>query len=398
MKRPVVIIAIILAAAGLGAAAYYWQYGRVAGLPEEAKGPGVEPAVDPASIPLKLPLGFAFTIFARDLKGARVLALDPAGNLLVSLTSQGRVVALPDKNGDGVADAVVTVLDGLNHPHGLAFEPGKEPRLYVAETDQVAAYDYDPERLTATYQQKIAALPPGGRHFTRSLVFLPVAREHRLLISVGSSCDACEEEDPQRAKILAVDVEDGELTTFASGLRNSLFMAVHPLSKHVWATEMGRDDLGDNWPPDEINIILKGSHYGWPYCYGKRIHDDKSDPTGAQREFCQDTLPSFIDVPAHSAPLGLAFFPVEWPQEFRHDLLVAYHGSWNRTLPAGYKVVRYKLDAAGNFLDVEDFITGWLTPAGALGRPVDILIKDDGVIFISDDQAGVVYRVVYKEM
>jgi len=398
MKRPVVIIAIILAAAGLGAAAYYWQYVRPAGPSGKAKGPGVEPAIDPASIPLKLPPGFAFTIFARDLKGARVLALDPAGNLLVSLTSQGRVVALPDKNGDGVADAVVTVLDGLNHPHGLAFEPGKEPRLYVAETDQVAAYDYDPEGLTATYQQKIAALPPGGRHFTRSLVFLPAAREHRLLISVGSSCDACEEEDPQRAKILAVDVEDGELTTFASGLRNSVFMAVHPLSQHVWATEMGRDDLGDNWPPDEINIILKGSHYGWPYCYGKRIHDDKSDPTGAQQEFCQDTIPSFIDVPAHSAPLGLAFFPSEWSQEFRHDLLVAYHGSWNRTVPTGDKVVRYKLDAAGNFLDVEDFITGWLTPAGALGRPVDILITDEGVIFISDDKAGVVYRVVYKEM
>jgi glucose/arabinose dehydrogenase len=190
----------------------------------------------------------------------------------------------------------------------------------------------------------------------------------------------------------------GDLSTFAAGLRNSGFMAVHPLSRHVWATEMGRDDMGDNWPPDEINIILEGGHYGWPYCYGKRIHDDKCDPTGAHREFCQDTIPSFIDVPAHSAPLGLAFFPAEWPQEFRHDLLVAYHGSWNRTVPTGYKVVRYKLDAAGNFLDVEDFITGWLTPAGALGRPVDILIKDDGVIFISDDQAGVVYRVVYKKM
>jgi glucose/arabinose dehydrogenase len=399
MKRPVVTIAIILAAAGLGAAAYYWQNLRPAHPPGKGKGLGVESALDPASFPLKLPPGFAFTIFARDLKGARVLALDPAGNLLVSLTSQGRVVALPDKNQDGVADAVVTVLDNLNRPHGLAFGPEKKPLLYVAETDQVAAYDYDPEYLTAAGKQKIAALPPGGRHFTRSLVFLPASRGHRLLISVGSSCDACEEEDPRRATILAVDADaGGDLSTFAAGLRNSGFMAVHPLSRHVWATEMGRDDMGDNWPPDEINIILEGGHYGWPYCYGKRIHDDKCDPTGAHREFCQDTIPSFIDVPAHSAPLGLAFFPAEWPQEFRHDLLVAYHGSWNRTVPTGYKVVRYKLDAAGNFVDVEDFITGWLTPAGALGRPVDILIKDDGVIFISDDQAGVVYRVVYKKM
>jgi glucose/arabinose dehydrogenase len=410
MKKPVVIIGIILAAAGLGAAAHYWQICRkaglavshpprdIAGLPEQGKSPGGEPATDLPTFPLKLPPGFALAIFARDLKGARVLALDPGGTLLVSLTSQGRVVALPDKNGDGVADTVVTLLHGLNHPHGLAFGFEENPRLYVAETDQVAAYDYDPAKLTATYQEKIADLPPGGRHFTRSLLFLPAARDHRLLISVGSSCDACEEQDPQRAKILAVDVEDGELSTFAAGLRNSAFMAVHPLSKHVWATEVGRDDLGDNWPPDEINIILEGSHYGWPYCYGKRLHDDKCDPTGAHRDFCKDTLPSFIDVPAHSGPLGLAFFPKEWPQEFRHDLLVAYHGSLHRTEPTGCKVVRYRLDAAGNFMDVEDFITGWLTPASARGRPVDILITTEGIIYISDDTAGVVYRVVYEKM
>ena len=183
----------------------------IAGLPEEGKGPGAGKYADPAAFPLKLPPGFAWTIFARELKGARVLALDPNGNLLVSLTSQGRVVALPDKNGDGVADAVVTVLDGLNKPHGLAFGPGEEPRLYVAETGRVAAYDYDPERLTATSEQKIADLPPGGRHFTRSLRFLPGPRDRRLLISVGSSCDACEEEDPRRAKILAVDPDGGEL-------------------------------------------------------------------------------------------------------------------------------------------------------------------------------------------
>jgi glucose/arabinose dehydrogenase len=409
MKKPVIIIAIILAAVGMGTAAYFWQNlwgARPAILPPprdivklmeepppaEVKGPL------PSSLPLKLPPGFAISLFAKNLPGARVLVLDPNGTLLVSLTSQGKVMALPDKNDDGVADALVTVLDGLDKPHGLAFGPGKEPRLYVAETGRVASFDYDPERLTATSEQKIADLPPGGRHFTRSLRFLPGTRDRRLLISVGSSCDACEEKDWRSAKILAVDPGGGDLSIFASGLRNSAFMAVHPLSKHVWATEMGRDFLGDHLPPDEINIILEGSHYGWPYCYGKRLHDDKTDPAGAHREFCKDTIPSFIDLPAHSAPLGLAFFPGEWPREFRHDLLVAFHGSWNRTEPTGYKVVRYKLDAAGNFLDVEDFITGWLTPDGALGRPVDILITPEGVIFISDDKAGVVYRVLYEKM
>jgi glucose/arabinose dehydrogenase len=410
MKKPVVIIGIILVIAGVGAAAFYWQNLRGAGpaiLPpprdiakvlEKSKAAKGEEAVDPAAFPLKVPAGFALSIFARDLKGARVLALDANGVLLVSLTSQGRVVALPDKNRDGVADTVVTVLRGLNKPHGLAFGPGEKPRLYVAETSQVAAYDYDPEQLTATYHEKITDLPPGGRHFTRSLLFLPGSRRHRLLISVGSSCDVCEEEDPQYASILAVDADGANLKTFASGLRNSVFMTVHPLSKHVWATEMGRDYLGDDLPPDEINIILAGSHYGWPYCYGKRVHDDKFDPTGAHREFCAETIPAFIDLPAHSAPLGLAFFPKEWPQEFRYDLLVAYHGSWNRTERTGYKVVRHRLDRAGNPVDAEDFITGWLTPAGALGRPVDILITDEGVIYISDDKAGVVYRLVYEKM
>lgn len=407
MKKPVIIIAIILAALGLGAAAYFWPNlmgARPAILPpprdivkllEEPERPEGKGAL-PSSLPLKLPPGFAISIFAENVPGARVLALDPDGALLVSLTSQGRVVALPDKDGDGVADARVTVLAGLNKPHGLAFGPGEKPRLYVAETGQVAAYDYDSVRFTAANPQKIADLPPGGRHYTRTLMFLPGPRDRRLLISVGSSCDTCEEKDWRYAKILAVDPDGGELKTFASGLRNSVFMAVHPQSKHIWATEMGRDHLGDNLPPDEINLILEGRHYGWPYCYGKRVHDNQFDPAGAHREFCKDTIPSFIDLPAHSAPLGLAFFPQEWPREFRHDLLAAFHGSWNRTEPTGYKVVRYKLDTAGNFVAVEDFITGWLTPKGALGRPVDILIKDDGVIYISDDKAGVVYRVSYS--
>ncbi len=397
MRRPVVIIAVTLVAAGLGAAAYYWRYMPRAGGSEEAKGPGVEKTPDPAAFPLKLPPGFAFSVFARDVAGARVLALDPNGTLLVSLTSQGRVVALPDKNQAGRADAVITVLEGLNQPHGLAFGPGEKPRLYVAETDQVTAYDYDLAGLTAGRQEKIADLPPGGRHFTRSLLFLPGPRDRRLLIAVGSGCDACEESDPRRAKILAVEPDGGVVSIFATGLRHTAFMAVHPLSKLVWATETGRDDLGENWPPGEINIILEGSHYGWPYCYGKRIHDDKSDPTGAYRKFCRDTIPSFIDVPAQAEPLGLAFFTPEWPKEFRHDLLVAFHGSSPRTAPAGCKVVRYHLDAAGNFEDVEDFITGWLTPEGPLGRPVDILIAPDGIIYISDDQAGVVYRVAYNK-
>jgi glucose/arabinose dehydrogenase len=412
MKKSVIIISSLLAAAVLIWASYFaWHNLRGAGsavlgppqdiakVLQKDQTPPAESAVDPASIPLKLPPGFSISVFAAHVPGARVLALDPEGTLLVSLTRQGRVVALPDKNDDGKADAVLTVLQGLNNPHGLAFtkNPEETPRLYVAETDQVAVYDYDPEHLQATHKQKIIDLPPGGRHFTRSLLFLPPPQEHRLLISVGSDCNVCAEKDWRYAKILVADASGANLETYASGLRNSVFMARHPLSQHIWATEMGRDYLGDNLPPDEINIIIAGENYGWPWCYGKRLHDGQFDPTGAHQEFCKETMPSFIDLPAHSAPLGLAFFSREWHKEYRYNLLVAYHGSWNRTEPTGYKVVRFKLDAAGNPLDAEDFITGWLTPQGALGRPVDISIKDDGTIFISDDKAGVVYRIVYNK-
>ncbi|MHB9072333.1 MAG: PQQ-dependent sugar dehydrogenase [Desulfobaccales bacterium] len=417
MKKPLVIISIILAAVVLIWAGHFaWRNLRGAGpalrsppkdiaqAPEAPSGAGTPPLLEPSSSGLKLPPGFTISVFAVHVPGARVLAEDPEGTLLVSLTRQGKVVALPDKNADGVADDVVTVLQGLKNPHGLAFKknikdakkPEEKPRLYVAETGQVAVYDYNPEHLKAANQKKIIDLPPGGRHFTRTLLFLPPPQAQRLLISVGSNCNVCEEKDWRYAKILVADADGDNLETYASGLRNSVFMARHPLTKHIWATEMGRDYLGDNLPPDEINLIMHGENYGWPWCYGKRVHDEQFDPSGSRRGFCQDTIPAFIDIPAHSSPLGLAFFPKSWPQEFRYNLLVAFHGSWNRSEPTGYKVVRYKLDAAGNPMDAQDFITGWLTSHGALGRPVDILIKDDGTIFISDDKAGVVYRVIYE--
>jgi glucose/arabinose dehydrogenase len=410
MKKPLILISIILATAALiWAGNFYWQNLRGAGpavksppqdiakVLKKDQVPSGEESADSASIPLKLPRGFTISVFAARVPGARVLALDPQGTLLVSLTREGKVVALPDKNGDGKADDVVTVLKGLNKPHGLAFGPKEKTRLYVAETDQVAAYDYDPEHFKATNKKKIIDLPSGDRHFTRTLLFLPPPGQHRLLISVGSACDVCVEKDWRYAKILVADADGANLKTYASGLRNSVFMTLHPLSKHVWATEMGRDFLGDNLPPDEINLIMEGKNYGWPWCYGNQVHDRKFDSDGSHREFCKETIPSFIDIPAHSSPLGLAFFSKEWPKEFQYNLLVAYHGSWNRTEPTGFKVVRYKLDATGNYLGVEDFISGWLRPKGALGRPVDILIKDDGTIFISDDKAGLIYRVKYQQ-
>jgi glucose/arabinose dehydrogenase len=338
------------------------------------------------------------SVFAEGLEGVRVIAFDPGGTMLASMPSSGKVVALPDVDGNGRADRVIEVVSNLVRPHGLAFSQDSPGRLYIAETNRVTAYDYDPGKLQVGASGKVIDLPGGGRHFTRSLIFMPPPEEDKLLISVGSSCDACKEEDWRRAKILTINKDGGQLTTFASGLRNAVFMTVNPQTQEIWATGMGRDHLGDNLPPDEINIIHQGNDYGWPYCYGNNVPDprflDQDEVAGA----CQGKTPPFVEIPAHSAPLGLAFSPARnWPEKYRNNLLVAYHGSWNRSIPTGYKVVLFRFDTQGKYLGREDFISGWLqNRKTSMGRPVDIKIMAKDLIYISDDKAGVIYRLARK--
>lgn len=363
-------------------------------------------------MPLSLPAGFSISFFAKDLINPRVMAYDLGGNLLVSITSQGKVVALPDRNADGIADETITAVSGLNRPHGLAFRcegnaAVQACKLYIAESDQVAAYDYDREKMTATNKKKIADLPNGGEHFTRTLGFGP---DGRLYLSIGSDCNVCLESDNRRAKIFSMNSDGSDLQEFAKGLRNTVFFTWHPVTNEMWGADMGRDFLGDDLPPDEINILKAGGNYGWPICYGKNIHDAVFDKNTYIRNPCMEPFetPSYIDIAAHSAPLGMAFVPKDtergksgsgkiWPEDYWYNLFVAYHGSWNRTVPTGYKVVRYKLDMQGNYLEVEDFISGWLKPGdGAYGRPADIIVLPGGFMYISDDKAGVIYRVVYN--
>lgn len=399
MRKILITILVVVILAVLWTINFYYK--NLRGVwPAVKKSPeDISKMINTTGMPLKLPAGFSISIFAKDLVAPRVLSYDSAGNIISSITSEGKVVALPDRNNDGVADEVVTIIKNLNRPHGLATRCNDgECELYIAESHQVSVYDYDTKNLKATFKKKIVDLPNGGRHFTRTILFMPYPNEDKLLISVGSSCDVCNETDNRRAKILVADIKKGTVQTFASGLRNSVFMTIHPITGKIWATEMGRDFLGDDLPPDEINIIEEGKNYGWPICYGKNIHDTDFDKNIYIRNPCLEPFEtmSYIDIPAHSAPLGLAFVPEEgWPQTYWHNLLVAYHGSWNRSVPTGYKIVRIKLDERGNYLGIEDFITGWLTKDGALGRPVDILIQPGGVIYISDDKAGVIYKVSY---
>lgn len=361
------------------------------------------PAQNSTGLPLALPNGFSISIFAKDLVDPRVLRFDQNGTLLVSIPGQGKVVALPDKNGDGKADEVITIAHGLNGPHGIALQNSPDIRdlpdlpgtLIIAETDKIDHFDYYASKLKADNKSTIIQLPNGGNHVTRTVGFGP---DGKLYISIGSSCNVCVEKDSRRAKILISNADGADLQEYASGLRNSVFFLWHPVTHELWATEMGRDLIGDDIPPDEINIIKQGKFYGWPYCYGKNIHDATFDNSQTSRDLCATAEPSYIDMQAHSAPLGLVFVPANsnWPKDYWYNLLVSYHGSWNRSVPTGYKVVRYKLDQNGKYLGQEDFITGWLASAGALGRPVDEFFDSKGNLFISDDKAGVIYRVTHQ--
>jgi glucose/arabinose dehydrogenase len=405
------LIALVLIAA-LGAGAYFaydyvkrkppaWLVELVAGKPAPPPLPGGDIA------PFTVPEGFMATIYARDLDGPRVMTRDPKGAMLVSLTKAGKVVALPDLDGNGVADRTVTVLENLKQPHGIAVicpDTGNASAdqdgcvLYVAETGALKTYAYDADTYGAAYKETLAAFPTGDGHFTRTLLQHPDG-EH-LLISVGSSCNVCDETSPLRATVQSLSLTDNSLTTFAKGLRNTVFMAVHPVTGEIWGTDNGRDLIGDDIPPDDVNVIKEGGDYGWPICYGNRVHDTDFDKKQYFRDPCADTVPPVIALQAHSAALGLAFVPEEgWPEAWWHDLLVAYHGSWNRSVPTGYKVVRFDLSpegvpATGTPIDV---MTGFL-PEGAkssepLGRPAGLLVEPGGVMYVSDDHAGAIYRV-----
>ncbi len=354
--------------------------------------------------PLVVPPGFVATIYAREVPGARVMTRDQRGTLLLSLTKEGKVLALPDENADRKADRTVTILQNLKQPHGilvhcsdpsLSTSTTSDCTLYIAETNALKSYVYDAETFTATGGKTLMTLPSGDGHFTRTLLLHPDGK--RLLISVGSSCNVCIEDDPKRAAIVAFDIATGQSSLFAKGLRNTVFMAIHPVTGEVWGTDNGRDLIGDDIPPDELNILREGKNYGWPFCYGKNIHDTDFR---AENNPCSERESSFIDLPAHSAALGLAFIPEEgWPEEFWHHALVAFHGSWNRSTPTGYKIVRIPLDDQGKPEGPPvDFITGFI-PEGAkeedaaLGRPVDILVEPGGNFYVSDDRAGAVYRI-----
>lgn len=341
----------------------------------------------PLEFPLTVPEGFSIGVFAKNLTNPRDLTFSPKGTLLVSLPKAGSVVALPDRNSNGGADEAQAVLTNLNKPHGIAFYNEK---LFVAEETRVVRYLFDEETLTAKEEKILFPLPTGGNHVTRSLAF---NKQGQMFVSIGSTCDVCFEKHEWLGAVVVSDENGNNPRLFAKGLRNSVFITIHPKTNELWGTEMGRDFLSDNLPPDEINVIKERKDYGWPVCFGNKVYDTAF---GQQtKAYCAATQPPAFEIPAHSAPLGLTFIESQtFPKDWEGDLLVAYHGSWNRSTPIGYKVVRLDVEG-GKIVKEHDFITGFLKGSAAVGRPVDILFDKEGSLYISDDKTGIIYKVSY---
>lgn len=341
---------------------------------------------------LKLPPGFSISVFWDDLPGARMLRITPNGDLLVSLPDQGKIVLLQhDKNGNGLPDGIWDIVTNLNLPHGLDLY---NDWLYVAETDAIGRirFDYNTRLTSGSYERLITDIPGGGNHWSRTLRFGP---DFLMYVSVGSSCNVCEETNPLRAAILRYKPNGDGQEIFATGLRNTVGFAWRPGTKTLYGVDNGRDFLGDDFPPCELNRIKLGKFYGWPYANGNNIPDP--DFGNGHKQIIQSSVTPVHQFAAHSAPLGITFLRgLELPEQYRGAALVALHGSWNRSSRIGYEIVSLHFDALGT-ISQRPFIQGFEMDEDVIGRPVDIAEAPDGSIYISDDFTGTVYRVIYNK-
>jgi glucose/arabinose dehydrogenase len=349
---------------------------------------GDAPAQDQFGARIHAPSGFSVGLFADRLPSVRFLRPLPGGGLLASTPREGKVWLLaPDRDGDGRSDGARPLLDGLRQPHGLDLFEGA---LYVAEGDGVGrvAIDLETGELRGKYERVVNDLPSGGNHWSRTVRFGP---DGWMYVSVGSSCNVCTESDPRRAAMLRFRPDGREPQIFATGLRNSVGFDWQPGTNALYATDNGRDLLGDDFPPCELNRIREGKFYGWPIANGDRVPDP--DFGKGQEERIRSSVPPAHRFGAHTAPLGMVFLRnPKWPQEWRGVALVAQHGSWNRTRKSGYKVVSLHWGADGAIAE-RDFLVGFEEDENVIGRPVDVVEAADGTIYVSDDYASSVYWV-----
>lgn len=335
---------------------------------------------------LRVPPGHDIRKIA-SLNGPRVILPRADGSMFVTLTGADQLMLVADPDGDGTY-AVTQLLRNLDSPHGMAVRDGY---LYIANTGAVVRSKLNGAGLPTQPLETLARYSHGGGHFTRSIVF---GADGAMYVSIGSSCNLCEESEPDRAAVMRFDADGRNGRVFARGLRNAVGMAVHPATGAIWVSQHERDNLKpdhENLPPEEINILQDGGDYGWPYCHSDRV----PNPEYNDRRRCDRTIAPALKMQAHSAPLGMTFLSnaTQLPAEWRGDLLLSFHGSWNRDTPTGAKVVRIRVNN-NRPVSYEDFVVGWQTENGRRwGRPADVAVAADGSILIADDHGDAIWRL-----
>ena len=339
---------------------------------------------------IKLPPGFHIDVYAENIRGARSLALSPQGTLFVGTRSEGNVYALVDKNHDDIPDRVYTIARGLNMPNGVSIRNGN---LYVAEVNRVIRFDSIDSRLANPPKPVIVndSFPSDGAHGWKFIRFGP---DGKLYVPVGAPCNICEQTDKRYASIMRMNIDGTGLEVYASGIRNTVGFDWNPSTNELWFTDNGRDMMGDNLPPDELNRAPKqGMHFGFPYCHGKNI----PDLVYGNKRSCSDCTPAEQELGPHVAALGMRFYTgTMFPREYQNQIFIAEHGSWNRSTRIGYRISIVKLQQ-NKPLGYQVFAEGWLHDDQVSGRPVDVLVMPDGALLVSDDYAGAIYRISYSK-
>ncbi len=335
---------------------------------------------------LMLPPGFRIAVYAADVPNARQMALGPPGVVFVGSNAAGKVYAVVDR--DGGNRTVQVVASGLNMPSGVAFRDGT---LYVAAVNRILrfrdvardpAHPPKPEVVTDAY-------PSDAHHGWKFIAFGP---DGRLYVPVGAPCNICTPPGPLHATITRLDLAGGRPEVMARGVRNSVGFDFDPASGDLWFTDNGRDWLGDDQPPDELNHLTKvGEHFGFPFCHGNGLRDPEHNAGHACSEF---TSPA-RELGPHVAAIGMRFYTGRmFPEKYRGGVFIAEHGSWNRSTPIGYRVSFVKIEN-GRATSYEPFAAGWLKGSSASGRPADVLVMPDGALLVSDDKAGRIYRITH---
>lgn len=339
---------------------------------------------------IKLPPGFSINIYA-EVNDARSMALSPSGTLYIGNKDGDKVYAVKDTDGDFVADKKWVLDSGLNMPNGVAF---KEGDLYVAEVNRILKFPDIENKLDNPGEPSVVydKFPTEAHHGWKYIAFGP---DGKLYVPVGAPCNICEPTDSIYAAIHRMNADGTGLELFASGIRNTVGFTWHPETNDMWFTDNNRDMMGDDTPPCELNSAsAPGMHFGYPYCHGGTI----PDPEFGSKRSCDEFVKPMQNLGAHVAPLGLKFYTGSmFPAEYKNQIILAEHGSWNRSKKSGYKLSLVKLQD-GKVTSYEPFASGWLDEAtqNVTGRPVDVLQMPDGSLLVSDDQAGKIYRITYK--